>query len=292
MTNDNKQPNLFLVGAPKCGTTSLASWLGGHPACFVPKMKEPHYFGDFGVIDRECYATLYLSAEARHSVRIDASTGYLTSAGAISEILIYNPKAKFIVMLRNPIDLVYALYGERLFLSQETASSFEDAWRLQGRRKEGKNIPAFCADPRRLFYKDQAMLGASLTELLRQAGRDKVYWTFTEDLSANPRHIYLEILNFLGLADDGRMEFPVYNKSKINRYPRLSRIVMEAARLREKIGLPRFNIYSRLLRNAKRDFTRPPLSLEMKQELYREFRSDIETLAHITGQDLSHWRPC
>lgn len=39
-----KKPNLFILGAPKCGTTSLANWLGEHPRVFMSPMKEPYYF--------------------------------------------------------------------------------------------------------------------------------------------------------------------------------------------------------------------------------------------------------
>jgi hypothetical protein len=40
------RPNLFIVGAPKAGTTTLFASLGQVPGIFVPdKIKEPHYFG-------------------------------------------------------------------------------------------------------------------------------------------------------------------------------------------------------------------------------------------------------
>lgn len=38
------KPNFFIVGAPKCGTTSLAHWLAGHPQVFMSPVKEPHFF--------------------------------------------------------------------------------------------------------------------------------------------------------------------------------------------------------------------------------------------------------
>jgi len=38
------KPNFFIIGAPKCGTTSLATYLGMHPNVFMCSPKEPHYF--------------------------------------------------------------------------------------------------------------------------------------------------------------------------------------------------------------------------------------------------------
>ena len=39
------KPNLFIVGAPKCGTTFLYHYLKQHPEIYFPDFKEPHFFG-------------------------------------------------------------------------------------------------------------------------------------------------------------------------------------------------------------------------------------------------------
>ncbi len=38
-----KRPNFFIIGAPKCGTTSLARWLGSHPRIYMSPLKEPKF---------------------------------------------------------------------------------------------------------------------------------------------------------------------------------------------------------------------------------------------------------
>lgn len=40
-------PNLFVVGAPKAGTTSLWHYLRQHPDVFMSALKEPHFFTDY-----------------------------------------------------------------------------------------------------------------------------------------------------------------------------------------------------------------------------------------------------
>ena len=45
MGNNLKKPNLFIIGAPKCGTTFLYYYLRQHPDIFFPSFKEPHFFG-------------------------------------------------------------------------------------------------------------------------------------------------------------------------------------------------------------------------------------------------------
>jgi hypothetical protein len=39
------KPNFFIVGAPRCGTTALYTFLKQHPDIFMADDKEPHFFG-------------------------------------------------------------------------------------------------------------------------------------------------------------------------------------------------------------------------------------------------------
>src|SRR3546814_13335773 len=103
-----KKPNFFIVGAPKCGTTSLANWLSEHPSIFLSNPKEPHFFD----LDRrkhyKCdlarYEGFFNGVAPTHTMVGEATTGYLRSHVAISEILKYAADARFIVGLRNPVD--------------------------------------------------------------------------------------------------------------------------------------------------------------------------------------------
>jgi hypothetical protein len=38
------KPNFFIIGAPKCGTTSLSVYLSEHQEIVMSNPKEPHYF--------------------------------------------------------------------------------------------------------------------------------------------------------------------------------------------------------------------------------------------------------
>ena len=68
-----KKPNFFIVGAPKCGTTSMWQYLKQHPEIFMTALKEPHYFGaDLGprrIIETESQY-LKLFAKAREQKRL------------------------------------------------------------------------------------------------------------------------------------------------------------------------------------------------------------------------------
>lgn len=45
MNSAAARPDFFIVGAPRCGTTSMYEFLRAHPQVFMPANKEPHYFG-------------------------------------------------------------------------------------------------------------------------------------------------------------------------------------------------------------------------------------------------------
>src|SRR5690606_8196847 len=113
--------------------------------------------------------------------------------------------AKFIVMLRNPVDLAYSWHGECLYLGRESEKSFEKAWMLQEIRRQGKRIPLSCSNPSMLFYRDQALLGKAMENILALAGKDKVHWIFMDDLRSDPSGCYRETLRFLEVDDDGRI---------------------------------------------------------------------------------------
>jgi hypothetical protein len=75
-----KTPNFFILGAPKCGTTSLAAWLAAHPAVYMSPLKEPAYFAADLKVDRpgpQEYRALFSAAGDIHLAVGEASTCYL-----------------------------------------------------------------------------------------------------------------------------------------------------------------------------------------------------------------------
>src|SRR5437762_14391876 len=109
MTADHR-PNLFMLGGPKCGTTSFQEYLAGHPQVFMSEPKEPCYFDKdlpFPASPRNDaeYMRCFDGATGEHTVIGEASTNYLYSKVAVATILAFNPAARFIVMLRKPIDM-------------------------------------------------------------------------------------------------------------------------------------------------------------------------------------------
>ncbi|WP_422081501.1 sulfotransferase family protein [Ulvibacterium sp.] len=115
-----KKPNLFIVGAPKCGTTFLYEKLKVHPDLFFPKIKELNYFSyeqlnkvsyykDFKIKSLDKYLNYYKSAK-RQKYLVDASVSYFTFDDVPSKVKQFNPEAKIILLVRDPYKRAYSHY--------------------------------------------------------------------------------------------------------------------------------------------------------------------------------------
>lgn len=288
-------PNLFLLGAPKCGTTSIVRWISDRHDVFLPISKEQHYFdtdhNNSNITSREQYLSNYTAAPEGMSYYFDGSVWYLYSQVAVPNILEFCADAKFIVVLRNPVEMAYSLHDQMIFSEYEDQSDFEKAWELQESRAAGQHIPSRCPEPRFLQYKAACSLGEQVERLFRHCPREKVLLVFTEDMRTDPRHVYLRLLAFLGLEDDGRTEFPVENVARKIRSIALRRSVELLGALKRKLRIgTSLNLLNFLVRINSVDRERPKLSTAFHARLIQAFRDDIATLEQITARDLSSWR--
>ena len=150
------KPNLFIVGAPKCGTTFLYHYLKKHPEIFFPKFKEPHFFGSDLIRKNGAYdlnLNNYLNLfNSDKKIIGEASTFYIFSKNAAKEIHAFNPDAKIIIMLRNLIDLTYSMHSQFVFSGDETIENFKESLNIEDKRLRGKKIPTQTTVVNKLFY--------------------------------------------------------------------------------------------------------------------------------------------
>ncbi len=291
-----KKPNFFIIGAPKCGTTSFAAWLAGHPQVFFSPIKEICFFNfDYGgqrFRSLVQYEKLFENADNRHVAVGEGSTRYLFSRTAVPAILQYTKHPRFIVMIRNPADMVYSLHEQALYDGDETEKDFEKAWELQHTRIYGDNIPRSCNDPQRLFYGQRCKLGDQLDRLFRLVSPEQVLMLNLDHVKQNTRKEYLKVLRFLGLKDDNRRDFPVLNTAKERKFPGLWLFVKSMNEKFKAMGVPyiRTGLTSFICYKTRRERSRPPMKQEMRQRLTEYFKKDIDLLEQITSWDLSSWK--
>lgn len=294
------KPNFFIIGAPKCGTTSLAAYLNMHPNVYFCPMKEPNYF-DFDLsrdtkISLKEYLNLFSNADPdKHKAIGEGSTNYLFSNCAVKEILKFNPDAKFIVMLRNPVDMVYSLHSEMLFEGAEDIKDFDKAWNEIERRSAGKNIPLSCFEPKRLIYSEWAKFGEQMERLLAIVPRSKIKVIIFDDFAKDIKKTYEEVLAFLDVPSDHREDFKVINENKVVRshflQKRLTIIanVFRWLHIHWGINFRLGPLYAKLFFLNSNYSPRKPLQTELREELCNYYRPDVEKLSRLLGRDLSHW---
>jgi len=212
-------PNFFIIGAPKSGTTAISEYLRTHPNVFFSDPKEPGYFAtDFKfrlVSNDRKYLRLFKDVdESKHCAVGEGSTNYLFSKTAVSNIERFHNGPKFIVMIRNPIDMVLSFHNQQLITGNENLISFSDAWQAEEDRSRGKRIPLTNKDPQLLLYSKWGMLGTQLLKLFDQVERKRVLVILFDDFIQDPGLIYREVLSFLSIVDDNRQYFPVLNKGR------------------------------------------------------------------------------
>ncbi|MBN2021481.1 MAG: sulfotransferase [Pirellulales bacterium] len=297
-----RRPNFFIVGAPKCGTTALYEYLRTHPNVFLPEVKEPHYFVDdfprYRKMTSEAeYLDLFRDANESHLAVGEASVFYLYSKVAVRNLLEFRPDAQIIVMLRNPVHMVYSLHSQHVFSFRENERDFARAWALQSARAQGKRLPAVCPAPEFLQYGDVGRLGCQVERLLQHAPREQVKIILLDDLAAFPERVYGETLSFLGLPRDDRTTFERINENKVHRLAWFSRLMLQTpfplsvAKSIMKWGLhvPDGCVRRWILERLSAPAARAPLPTALEQELIAYYRPEVRKLEEILGRDLKRW---
>ena len=292
-----KSPDFFIIGAPKCGTSSLAWWLSQHPQVWFSRIKEPHFFNDDSEFrqfrDRPAYEELFEGAGADHLAVGEASTWYLFSDTAVPNIEEYTGgAARYIVCLRDPVTMMPALHRQLLFSGTETEQDIRRAWALQEARARGNDLPAGVKAPEQLQYRRACALGEMCQRLLQRVPRERVHFVFTEDMAADPQGSYRAVLRFLGLSENpGEVSLEAVNTAHAPKSRVISGLIRLGGAIQRRLGLRTGKGILRRLRNMNRRPTaRVPLSPDFEAELRAAFANDIALLQQVTGRDLSHWQ--
>jgi hypothetical protein len=297
-------PDLYLVGAPKAGTTTIARWLSRHPEVYWSVPKEPYYWATdyprmrahYGFDTREAYERLYASKPAlRARYRGDGSTTYLYSETAVPAICEAVPDARFLVGLRNPVDLVISYHRTQLIALNEDEPDFAKAWH---RHLDGVLPDADPLDEKLLDYPRVGRIGAALEQLLRVVPRERVHVVVFDDLVRDPEEAWHALASFVGIDPTHVPSFGAINPSdKAARWPALRRLTHRPPPalapgvrwLRQWSRTTRTPGVATIKRRMWRPEPRPTVRPQERRELTEFFKADVELLSEILRRDLGHW---
>ena len=269
--------------------------------------KEPHHFhpehvragvdrkrGISGLPykDRDKYLELFKDATDEKIVG-ESSTGYLYSKSAAREIAKFNPDAKILMVLREPVDFMHSFHSQLLRSANENEPDFRTALKLEESRKKGKNIPYTATYPENLLYIDQAHYANQVRRFFDAFDSRNIKVLIYEDLRADNLRIFREILEFLGVDPEFTPQFRDVNQTRRVRFPRLAGwLVYLADKRRYPIQTwmpgwllkPIRVVMSRIFYSTG---PRVELDPELRLQLARELKPDVLELSELLGIDLA-----
>jgi hypothetical protein len=277
-------------------------YLVQHPDVFLPARKDVPFFGSDlqhtipdAQRDRNGYLALFSGAKAQQRIG-DACVLYMQSRRAAEEIAASRPDASIIVMLRDPVDLMFSLHSHNIWMGEEDLLDFEEALAAEPARRRGERIPARARYPAGLWYRDVAALGDQFERYLACFARTQIHVILMDDLRRDVRGVVRETLAFLGLSGEVDLDLEsVVNRRRAPRSLRVQRFLqgppetwergfrrLAPSALHGRV-LPFLNRFNQTSRKSQ------TLSPELRRDLARQMRPQVEKLERLLGRDLSGW---
>lgn len=300
-----KKPNLFIVGFPKSGTTSLHFCLNQHPDIFMCEPKEPSHFCKdfyyeslqfhkrriykFRFAEQNDYLKLFTKAKNKKVVG-EATSIYIYSRVAAKEIHDFNPTSKIIIMIREPVGLLYSSHSQLYLRTAEDVEDFEQALDLEESRREGRNIPLTVDYPSLLFYSDRVKYSKHIRRYMKYFDNSNLKIMIFESFVANIQIEYVDILRFLELNPEHMPDFTIHNPNEKPRSIILNRISYNSQMIHGILNSLPPSLSSKIVSLGKKFLfqTAPRETLDpaFKRRLMQRFKSDVCETSDLLGIDL------
>lgn len=310
-------PDFFIVGAAKAGTTSLYNYLEQHPQVYMSPIKEPNHFSSDTILDalrpaakkrlqalrideflktdmsqkihrayitdEEQYKSLFRLAGPELKTG-EASPAYLYSKVAAAAIHKYNPKAKVIIILRNPVQRAFSHYLMDRKLAF-TTKTFEEALE-EDKAHQPKSWGSTS------LYLELGLYYEQVKRYFDVFPHEQILVVLSEELRKQPEQTIRKLYNFLEIDDQFLPSLSEKHNAAV--VPRNAIIfkLLTFNTLRVKIR--------RYLKNGplkswlrKMAYTPPDINSPDKktiQKLQLFYHDDILKLSQLTGKDLSSWK--
>lgn len=294
-----RRPDLFIVGAPKCGTTAMTRYLEAHPDVFVADRKDLHWFGsDLGFRNRarepeaDYLARFAAAGDARWAC--DSSVWYLYSTTAAAEIRAYSPDARIIAMVRHPVSAMHALWSQLRLngLGDEDIADFAEAVAAEPDRAAGRRIPAHTPLPEALLYRRVVAFSGQLARYLDAFPRERIRVVVQEEMKADTSGTMRDVYDWLGVDPDVQPDLGRVNTSKAVRSEGLRRL-LRATPSGLKDAVPaslRRQVSRRLRKLNSRHAARAALDPALRARLEAELAPEIDRIEAVLGRAIPAWR--
>jgi hypothetical protein len=268
--------DFMIIGAQKCGTTTLFDILADHPSIVRCSKKEPHFFS----LSKDWKSDLpeyeKLFHQRQGALYFEASTSYtfypLRNLRIWDDIFDYNPNMKFIYLVRSPIDRIVSSY-------------------MHIYHRGYTDLPITKAIVQDRMFIDLSRYYTQIRPYVRKFGRNNVLIIDFDDFNHHRRMVLQTVAEFLGL-DFGKFHNyeGLHSNVTVGGYKRHIKFDNPPIVLR---ALRKFwpSAWNRITANSKRSFTeKPELPIECKEMIVNMLELEIDELQKLMNQDLGHWK--
>lgn len=288
-------PDFFLLGATKCGTTSLYFYLRQHPELYLPKQKEPHVLNDPPEAYKralEEYRELYAPSGSR--LVADGTPSYFRDADRVIpriKRLYGSDSPKFILIFRDPVERAFSHYLHKR-QAGVVPDSFAEALEYEKRHSEKSR------EEWKSFFQDGIYVD-TLQTWHEHFPEHRFHVLLLEDLKQDAEGAVKNTFRFLGVDPSVEVDVqPRYNERRDIRSKWVRNFMRQPSDLLHSIAttfLPkavRLQIRRKLHKWNQTDFEKEPvLSEKVAEQLRERYRESTYRLEEVIERDLSMWRP-
>ena len=304
----DRWPDFFIAGAPKAGTTALHAALVNVSGIALSRPKEPKYFmcgdrrppraehrgpGDAHsrgewVWRQEDYLRLWDGVPGWVQ-RGESTPFYLYDTSAQLRIAEVNPRARFVALLRDPVDRAYSNWMHLWSDGLEPESSFIAAVEAEDARREAGWAPFW-------RYRGLGRYGEQLASLRELFPADQILVIRYRRMVEEPDATVRRVLDFLNVDAEAAPAIPRDNSRVFRPDTGRNRLLAAAVRAGAALGsyLPpevwRTASVPLLQQLHRSDVDRPELTPDQRGQVLAPLLPDIELLEKVTGESFADWR--
>jgi hypothetical protein len=219
------QPDFVMIGAQRCGTTSLFRALMAHPQVVRPAFHKGINFFDLNYYRGLTWyrghfpvARMAQAATARHGgpMTFEASGYYMYHPFAMERVARDLPGVKLVVMLRDPVERAFSAYKHEYARGYEW-ESFEQALALEEERLTGEtermrhDLTYESFTHRHHSYVHRGHYADQLEQIFGLFPREQVHVVDSEAFFGQPAQEYQSLTTFLGLRPFQPVSFGQHN---------------------------------------------------------------------------------
>jgi hypothetical protein len=287
---------LMIIGAPKCGTTSLKFYLSQHPEICSHQQPEMMYFTDDSIYAQGYQRSFerYFGDGCRGKRILAKNVGIMYLPYGLNRLRDHNADLQIIISLRHPVERAYSAYWYARRRGWENLQTFEEGIQADPSRFNNDVILA-----RNCTYIDRSVYIKYLAYVYQEFNKDQVHIFLLDDIKFNPEKICESIYGFVGLPSTSISNYKRrINPAALPRYQSMTWLLSSRnplpTTLRRSVRrlIPDRlgdNLRKKALEANEIEFSPPKMRDETRFRLIEYFKPYNRELSSLLGRDLSSW---